>query len=146
MKRPQHGVACVRESLFMPETETRTHCSIPYRRSRQCNVSCDWRKIFMKIRNILVSTIILTCAVVSTLPAWANHASTEANSVLAGTSTVAPQRKGKHYKRGNRGLHRGWYKGRRMAWYSYNPNDSQWVRQSYWANGRRHVRWVRYNY
>lgn len=49
-------------------------------------------------------------------------------------------------QRRDRGLHRGWYKGRRIAWYRNNPGGGQWVRQVYWVNGRQYVRWVRYNY
>ena len=45
--------------------------------------------------------------------------------------------------RRDRGLHRGWYKGRRIGWYNYNRRDSQYVRQVYYINGRPYVRWVR---
>ena len=48
--------------------------------------------------------------------------------------------------RHDRGLHRGWYKGRHVGWYNYKPRHSQWVRQVYYINGRPYVRWVRYNY
>ena len=46
-------------------------------------------------------------------------------------------------RRHDRGMHRGWYRGRRVAWYNYNRRDPQYVRQVYWVNGRQYVRWVR---
>lgn len=46
-------------------------------------------------------------------------------------------------KRHDRGLHRGWYKGKRISYYTYNRRDPQYVRQVYWVNGRQYVRWVR---
>ena len=48
--------------------------------------------------------------------------------------------------RHDRGLHRGWYKGRHIGWYNYNPRHSRWVSHVYYINGRPYVRWVRYNY
>jgi hypothetical protein len=48
-------------------------------------------------------------------------------------------------RRHDRGLHRGWYRGRRMAWYNYD-RGSGWTRQVYYIDGRPYYRWVRYNF
>jgi len=47
----------------------------------------------------------------------------------------------RHY---DRDRHSGWYQGRRMYYYNYNVGQPQYVRQVYYVNGRRYVRWVRY--
>jgi len=60
--------------------------------------------------------------------------------------TVKPQVQVYIGRRHDRGLHRGWYRGRRMAWYHYNPGYSGWSRQVYYINGRPYYRWVRYNF
>jgi len=49
--------------------------------------------------------------------------------------------RGRHYDRGE---HRGWYQGRRMRYYTYNVGRPEYVQQTYYVNGRRYVRWVRY--
>jgi len=49
----------------------------------------------------------------------------------------------RHWDR-DRDRHRGWYQGRRMDYYTYNVNRPEYVRQVYYVNGRRYVRWVRY--
>ncbi|HTH51552.1 MAG TPA: hypothetical protein VL501_06450 [Pyrinomonadaceae bacterium] len=42
----------------------------------------------------------------------------------------------------NRGLHRGWYRGRHVGWYKHSRPG--YLRQVYYINGRRYVRYVRY--
>ena len=44
----------------------------------------------------------------------------------------------------DRGRHRGWDRGRRMYYYNYNVRRPEYVRQTYYVNGRRYTRWVRY--
>jgi hypothetical protein len=46
-----------------------------------------------------------------------------------------------HY---DRGRHRGWYQGRRMYYYNYNVQQPEYVQQTFYVNGRRYTRWVRY--
>jgi hypothetical protein len=48
-------------------------------------------------------------------------------------------------RRRNRGRHLGWYKGRRAYYYNSNPYDRRYVRDYYYVNGRRYVRWY-WNY
>jgi hypothetical protein len=44
----------------------------------------------------------------------------------------------------DRARHRGYYQGRRMYYYNYNVQQPQYVQQTYYVNGRRYTRWVRY--
>ena len=91
------------------------------------------------MRKKLTILALLISSFVVFLPAQGNAASL--------SSTVnKPQIRVQIGTRHDRGLHRGWYKGRRIGWYNYNRHDSQWVRQVYYINGRPYVRWVRYNF
>ena len=75
-------------------------------------------------------------------PAYGNAAVANASfsAAAAGKPQIRIQIGGRRH---DRGLHRGWDKGRRIAWYNYNRPDPQYVRQIYWINGRQYIRWVR---
>ncbi|MBV9241617.1 MAG: hypothetical protein JO314_06375 [Acidobacteria bacterium] len=64
-------------------------------------------------------------------------------SMSSGTQAQIRVTFGQRHRHHDRGLHRGWYNGRRMDYYNYNVNRSGYTRQVYYVNGVRYVRWVR---
>ena len=61
-------------------------------------------------------------------------------TVLAVATRVSPQIR--ITIGGDRRRHRGWRNGRPVVWYNYRYRP-QYVRETYWINGRRYYRWVR---
>ena len=88
-------------------------------------------------KKIVILGLLFATWVVLPIQSYADAAETRASTTVAAKGTaIQPRRKG------NRGRHLGWYKGRRAYWYARNPYDRRYVRQVYYINGRPHVRWI----
>ena len=98
---------------------------------------------FMKKKLIIVALILASTAMF--LP-FESYAAASEN----GTSVILNQRRGKvniqigpGRGRGstwNRGKHKGWHKGKHKGW---DNRRTRTVRQVYWRNGVRYIRYVR---
>lgn len=89
----------------------------------------------MKNKLLALAFVLSSCVVLFPSSSYAANV----NAVSTPQIRVTIGRRHRH----DRGLHRGWYRGRRIGWYNYDRHDPQYVRQVYWINGRRYTRWVR---
>ena len=92
-------------------------------------------------QKIVVLIIMLT----SCLAFWPSQtkAAAAGSSLNLAANTSKPQIRIEIGHRHDRGLHRGWYNGRRVSYYYYDRRDPMFVRQTYWVNGVGYTRWVR---
>ena len=127
--------------VFLPkETVIRGHFTI-----REClpddNRYCSLRvgfipEVVMRQKIAILIFVLMTCAVF--LPSQATAAG------KASANMTKPQIRIHIGHRHDRGRHRGWHRGRRIYYYYYDRHDPHYARQTYWVNGRRYTRWVRY--
>lgn len=93
-------------------------------------------------KKVIVLALMLISGIIF-LPEQTRAASgSESTSITLNSSTPQirvriGQRRGRNW---NRGRHRGWERGRHRGW--YKQARTRQVRQVYWRNGRRYVRYV----
>jgi len=93
------------------------------------------------MRNKLIIGVLMLASTLIVLPAAGFAATNEKiNSVTVNEFSLQKRGKPGRWKRAqhwNRGKHKGWTKG---------VGNTRLVKQTYWRNGRRYVRWVRVRY